>query len=272
MPTCEKPAPRHRPRLSELPSLFQRHGGNLQALGRELGYSAKQIGRWIKDAGDQRELLEWHLNWSRQESERTKGLRPSVPAVILPGELKQLVRTYYTTPWAELLKLEKDDLESQSLRAEMAPNDEGNDVLWTWINQRSTSVRTKPNPTTGETLHHQLSWADVRDLLDGLDERADHVARAWSGCPQESPLRLRLLAEDPPQAPSRVRDDEREALVRGLISAVAQKLIKRAERLLTSWEGIAPHRQPSQAMPEDCEAAQSGFMWWLEPDFSRREI
>lgn len=194
---------KHRPRISELPDLFDRFGGNLTKLADHIGYKPRQVQRWIAEAKPvDRELLQEALEKARAREARAKALRPTVPAFILPAEVKHILHEYYHTPWKALAGLDKIDLDGMGY-------------------EKSVSIRKRPNPTTGQTLHEKLGWADVRELVESLSEWDDHVLRCWVGLGDSTPLKLRLEQEEAPPPP-KITLDHQDTTLR----EVFNKLVK----------------------------------------------
>lgn len=221
MPTCEK---KHRPKITELPQLFKQFGGNLTALGASILYTPKQIRRWMKEAGPAKEAeLEAELKKAREEADKAdleaeirnskaKQVQSALSCNLPLSEVKHLFHTFYHTPWPVLDALDKSDFDGMGY-------------------EKSTSVRTKPNPNTNETLHQQLSWQDVKDIASAMNEAEEHILMCWVGVGSRSTLSLRLKALEPPEYPGLVTVDQKEAVLSRVYDLIAPKLIKRPEKL-----------------------------------------
>lgn len=212
MPTCEK---KHRPKYDELPALFEQFGGNLTALAASIHYKPKQIRRWINEAGDERKAeLEEALQKARENAAKAELFQAKIVCNIPLSEVKHLFHTFYHTPWAELNVLDKSDFDGMGY-------------------EKSTSIRTRPNPNTHETLHQQLSWQDIKEIASALNEAEEHIIMCWVGVGSRSTLSLRLKALEPPEYPGRVTVEHKEAVLSRVYDLIAPKLIKRPERLVS---------------------------------------
>lgn len=210
MPTCEK---KRRPKITELPELFYQFKGNLSALGASILYTPKQIRRWMKEAGPAKEAeLEAELQKARDEAVKAELFQSSLSCNIPLSEIKHLIHTFYHTPWPVLEGLDKSDFDGMGY-------------------EKSTSVRTKPNPNTHETLHQQLSWQDVKDIASAMNEAEEHVLMCWVGVGSRSTLSLRLKKLEPPEYPGLVTVDQKEQVLSRVYDLIAPKLVKRPERL-----------------------------------------
>jgi len=215
MPTCaETPIVKHRPKLRELPEWFRKAGGNLQILGKLLGgYSAKQIRRWINEAHPTvKAELEAELEIARAEHKRGKKVRAELDVSLPLSEVRHLFSTYYREPWHNLEVLDRSDFDGMGY-------------------EKSVSIRTKPNPSTNETLIQWLSWADVREIAQGLNEADEHVMMDWVGLGSKSPLALRITSMPIPVPPPKTTARQKEDVLRQVYKALAPKLIRRPERL-----------------------------------------
>lgn len=212
MPTCEK---KRRPKINELPGLFKQFGGNLTALGASILYTPKQIRRWMKEAGPAKEAeLEAELKKARDEAIKAELFQSALSCNIPLSEIKHLVHTFYHTPWPVLEGLDKSDFDGMGY-------------------EKSTSVRTKPNPNTHETLHQQLSWQDVKDIASAMNEAEEHVLMCWVGVGSRSNLSLRLNLKklEPPEYPGLVTVDQKEQVLSRVYELIAPKLVKRPDKL-----------------------------------------
>lgn len=210
MPTCEK---KHRPKITELPALFKAFGGNLTALGASIRYTPKQIRRWMKESGPTKEAeLEAELQKARDEAVKAELFQSGLSCNIPLSEIKHILHTFYHTPWAELNVLDKSDFDGMGY-------------------EKSTSIRTRPNPNTHETLHQQLSWQDIKEIASALNEAEEHIIMCWVGVGSRSTLSLRLKALEPPEYPGRVTVEHKEAVLSRVYDLIAPKLIKRPEKL-----------------------------------------
>lgn len=253
---CEKTY--DRPKVSELPDLFVLYGGDLKKLAAAYGHKKKQAEAWIlqTDAPTQlllRAALATAKAEAKQFESRARALQDELKVTIPLAEIKHLFTTFFTTPWAELAEADTLDLEATGY-------------------EKSTSVRTRPNPTTAETLHQLMSWADIRDIAESFGERDTHVLMAWVGQGGKSPLAQQLKAEDPPQYPVKVTLSEKESVLKAIYLRLDALLVRRPSRLNQSWDTLPPHRPPSQEMPAGCERAGADGLAWIYAHTLRPEI
>jgi hypothetical protein len=227
MPTCaETPTVKHRPKLRELPEWFRKAGGNLQILGKLLGgYSAKQIRRWINEAHPAvKAELESELDVARADAKRGKKVRDDLPAALPLSEVRHLFSAYYRTPWDELIAVEQTGLNLSTPEAVQGFALTGG--------SKSKSLIGRPNPSTGQTLAEQLSWADNREIAQGLNEADEHVMMDWVGLGSTSPLALRIKAMPIPVPPPKATARQKEDVLRQVYKDLAPKLIRQPEKLL----------------------------------------
>lgn len=246
---------KYRPPYSDLPKWFRKAKGDLTKLAPMLGYSAKQIRRWINDAHpDIKAGLETELEAARQEAKRGSEFRSDLPISLPLSEVKHLLRTYYSTPWPELESMDKFDFEAMNLRADRAPDETGEDTVWVWRNEKSTSIRTKPNPSTGETLHQLLSWADVKSVASTLNEADTHVIMDMLGFGGLSALAIRMRADDLPYPV--VTKRQKEEVLKRIYQRLAPLMIKRPYRLALSREEIDTFYRHQQQLIAESKVRQ----------------
>lgn len=201
---------KQRPTLPRLGELIEQYGGNVSRLADNLGYSPKQIHRWIADAPDLARigLLE-KLATARATEQRARLLRSDVPAFIIPAEIKTLVGLFYRLSWDELQALDVQDI----------------------LNLMDC------DPDAPRSLRYKMDWADLRNCLTEIDNSDtavcgvhyhawnQHVLMAWVGLCDQSPLWS--THEDLP----RVVDDNLRAVGVHLETTV-RKLIQLLEKYL----------------------------------------
>ncbi len=90
---------------------------------------------------------------------------PSSVPLVDESELKFILTTFFNTPRSVLDSEESlGDLKQISREA-------------------SRSVRSRPNPTTGETLSDLLTWSDLEGVLRKFDEKTTFILASWCGRP-----------------------------------------------------------------------------------------
>ena len=180
MATAIEKRVKHRPTYPQLHQMILDNHGNLSHVGAECGYSTRSVEQWIKDANEPTRLglLEAQAkgkaagNVKRLLEIKTQRLKRSVPAFIIPAEIKALVSLYYRLTDAELNELEIDQ------------------VLATY----------DTDPDKPSTLKYKITWAELGQVLAGLEALTInidgyhvnrwylHVLMHWAGVGDQSPV------------------------------------------------------------------------------------
>ncbi len=155
--------------------------GNLAHVAAECGYSTRSVELWIKEANELTRLglLEAIAkgkaagNVKRLLEIKTQRLKRSVPAFIIPSEIKALVSLHYRLTDTELNNLEIDQ------------------VLATY----------DTDPDKPRSLKYKLTWAELAKELATLEQMTIsvcgrhvhrwylHVLMCWAGVGEQSPVR-----------------------------------------------------------------------------------
>lgn len=207
---------KRRPTYPQLIDMITRCGGNLSRVGAECGYSARSVQGWIKDAHEPIKigLLEAIAKAKAIEA-RSKLLKHSVKAFIIPSELKALVSLHYRLSDAELNQLEIDQ------------------VLATY----------DTDPDKPQTLKYKLTWSQLAAELAKIENMTIqicgrninrwylHVLMHWVGLGDESPVFDDY--EYLPEVTFKKHDnqDQREVYLK-FIEPIVRLLIKRLEQYL----------------------------------------
>lgn len=157
MVTCIQERPlKRRPKLTELPDLFNHFGGNIQALAKATGYSRDQVYVWINEAAPPiKEALLEKLEQSRVKyaqdkliADVNKELRKEIPAFVIPSEIKQLVSLYYRLSEIELSYIDITDMLKDM----------------------------DADPEKPSTLRYKMDWADLKSAVLDLDNGFEYAA------------------------------------------------------------------------------------------------
>lgn len=178
--TSPKRSEKRRPTYPQLHQLILDNHGNLAHVAAECGYSTRSVEQWIKEANEVTRLgLFEAIGKGKAEGNRkrlleikTQRLKRSVPAFIIPSEIKALVSLHYRLTDAELNNLEIDQ------------------VLATY----------DTDPDKPRALKYKLTWAELGQELAKIEQMTIavggrnlnrwylHVLLHWVGLGDESPV------------------------------------------------------------------------------------
>lgn len=171
---------KHRPTYPQLHQMILDNHGNLAHVAADCGYSTRSVEQWIKEANELTRLglLEaiakgkTNGNVKRLLEIKTQRLKRSVPAFIIPSEIKALVSLHYRLTDTELNNLEIDQ------------------VLATY----------DTDPDKPRSLKYKLTWAELATELARIENMRIavagrnvsrwylHVLMHWAGLGIQSPV------------------------------------------------------------------------------------
>ena len=99
-------------------------------------------------------------NKTRNRLTLIRKIRDNTPPPIDLRELKSLIAQLYHSDPRVLAQLDRIDLTGMGY-------------------EKSTSVRTKPNPTTGQNLSECLGWSDLEQIVGTLEPAQIWVLGCW---------------------------------------------------------------------------------------------
>lgn len=219
--TAIKRPAKHRPTYPQLHQSILDNHGNLAHVAAECGYSTRSVEQWIKEANEVTRLglLEAIAkgkaqgNVKRLLEIKTQRLKRSVPAFIIPSEIKALVSLHYRLTDTELNNLEIDQ------------------VLATY----------DTDPDKPRSLKYKITWAELAKELATLEQMTInvsgrhvhrwylHVLMHWAGVGKFSPV-----FEDYDMLPEITFENKegyQEVYLR-YIEPIVRLLIKRLEQYL----------------------------------------
>lgn len=219
--TSSKRSEKRRPTYPQLHQMILDNHGNLAHVAADCGYSTRSVEQWIKEANEVTRLglLEaiakgkTNSNVKRLLEIKTQRLKRSVPAFIIPSEIKALVSLHYRLTDTELNNLEIDQ------------------VLATY----------DTDPDKPRSLKYKLTWAELAKELATLEQMTIsvagrnvsrwylHVLMHWSGVGNQSPV-----FEDYDHLPEvcfEGREGHQEVYLK-YIEPIVRLLIKRLEQYL----------------------------------------
>lgn len=167
---------KRRPTYPQLIDMITRCGGNLSRVGAECGYSARSVQGWIKDAHEPIKigLLEAIAKAKAIEA-RSKLLKHSVKAFIIPSELKALVALHYRLSDTELNQIEIDQVLAAYDTDPDKPRDLKYKLTWAELGQELAKIEQMTIAVGGRNisrwyLHVLLHWVGMGDESPLFDE------------------------------------------------------------------------------------------------------